>query len=58
MTGIMQTVFDSENIQIKRYVLRKAMLNPDDTDVEKALVAMDDQKAWDVESRLKRFCLS
>jgi ATP-binding cassette subfamily F protein uup len=53
--NIMQTVFDSENIQIKAVrAYEEAMLHPDDTDaMEKALIAMDDQKAWDVESKVK-----
>ena len=53
--NIMQTVFDSENIQIKAVrAYEEAMLHPDDSDaMEKALIAMDDQKAWDVESKVK-----
>ena len=53
--SIMQSVFDSENVQIKAVrAYEEAMLNPDNTEaMEKALVAMDDQKAWDVESRIK-----
>ena len=52
---IMDTVFDSENplIQAVRDY-ESAMLTPGDSEkMEKALLAMDDLKAWDVEANMK-----
>ena len=52
---VTQSVFESENKQIKAVrAYEEAMLNPDDTEgMQQALVAMDDLKAWDIESRIK-----